>query len=640
MIFFPTMYEDELLYSAIARYHKRSGNIYYMHTTEDVYGRKHVKSSIYLPSNINNLIENLPINHRFKEEDIIFNHTLYPFYTAFLSEDMSNKILNSMKEENGGDIYARAGICASTISIPRYLKFCPECFKKDIEVHGEAYWHRIHQVQCVKVCPKHKTILQESNVNINSYNKQQYIAASVHNCIIKRQYKYSKDTIEKLYNLAKDVEYLLQCNHERKYINWYTNNYINYLMNKGLATPNGRIRQDKLVLDFKEFYGDIFLDTIESNIEYNNSRNWLSEICRMRRYSIHPVRQLLFIRYLGVKIENLFNLEYEFKPFGDGPWTCFNKASDHYNEKVIKNLVIKNSYATNKITGKFSCECGYTYLKEYNNENVDNNKKTRVLKFGNVWEEKLINLVSEDILSIHEIACQLDLDWNGVYKYIIKLGLNPPLKTNNKKLRNFIENKNIENKSNKYNKPQNIEEKRKIILNIICSYPEKSRTEIKGLNPKVYVYLQNNDRDWLEANLPSKRKGKAKYSNINWNKRDSEIELMIKDFIENINKTEGKPKWINLTMIGKSLNIYDLLQKHLDKLPNTSKYLNSIIESGDEYRVRKIKWAINEIIINGDNKLNMTKVALKAGVEVKDTIWKSRIKEEIKKYDSNFLKLL
>ena len=91
MIFFPKMYEDELLYSAIARYHIRSGNISYSYTTKDIFGRVTVKSSIYLPSNISNLVKNLPLNNKVSEMDIIMNHTLYPFYTAFQDEITSKK---------------------------------------------------------------------------------------------------------------------------------------------------------------------------------------------------------------------------------------------------------------------------------------------------------------------------------------------------------------------------------------------------------------------------------------------------------------------------------------------------------------------------------------------------------------------
>lgn len=227
MIFFPMMYEDELLYSAIARYHIRSGNAGYSYTTNDIFGRVTVKSSIYLPSNIYNLVKNLPLNYIGNEMDIIMNHTLYPFYAAFQDYDTSQKILNSMLNDDGSNIYNRAGICASTISTPKYLKFCPECFKEDIEKHGEAYWHRVHQIQCVKVCPKHKILLEDSTVRFVPYYQQEYTIADSENCIVNNKNKYSNDVMDKLYYLAKDAEYLLNSNFQRRDKEWFRNNYIN-----------------------------------------------------------------------------------------------------------------------------------------------------------------------------------------------------------------------------------------------------------------------------------------------------------------------------------------------------------------------------------------------------------------------------
>ena len=53
MIFFPTIYEDELLYSVISRYHVKSGNTSCRQTLEDVFNEKNIVLGIYLPSNIN-----------------------------------------------------------------------------------------------------------------------------------------------------------------------------------------------------------------------------------------------------------------------------------------------------------------------------------------------------------------------------------------------------------------------------------------------------------------------------------------------------------------------------------------------------------------------------------------------------------
>ena len=76
MIFFPTIYEDDLLYSAIARYHNRSANIAIRHTYREVFNREHITSIIYFPSHIENMIKNMPLGCTYTVNEII----LYSFY--------------------------------------------------------------------------------------------------------------------------------------------------------------------------------------------------------------------------------------------------------------------------------------------------------------------------------------------------------------------------------------------------------------------------------------------------------------------------------------------------------------------------------------------------------------------------------
>ena len=60
--FFPVPYEDEVLYSVLARYHVRSGNISYKATMRDLFGATSVTAVMDLPSNIHNLVNNMPLN--------------------------------------------------------------------------------------------------------------------------------------------------------------------------------------------------------------------------------------------------------------------------------------------------------------------------------------------------------------------------------------------------------------------------------------------------------------------------------------------------------------------------------------------------------------------------------------------------
>jgi len=153
MTFFPVPYEDEVLYSVLARYHVRSGNTSYKATMKDLFGSTSVTAVMDLPSNIQNLVNNMPLNSRYTEEYLIKSHTLFPFYSAFLPPERAEQVFESMKGENGGSIYSRTGIMASSIVLNQYFKFCPVCAKEDKLQYGELYWHRVHQIPGVLVCP-------------------------------------------------------------------------------------------------------------------------------------------------------------------------------------------------------------------------------------------------------------------------------------------------------------------------------------------------------------------------------------------------------------------------------------------------------------------------------------------------------
>ena len=204
---------------------------------------------------------------------------------------------------------------------------------------------------------------------------------------------------------------------------------------------------------------------------------------------------------------------------------------------------------------------------------IDNKKdKIKVLDFGEVWKNKLIELVTQRELSIQEIANELDLDWNSTYKHIIKLGLEPNFKSSNKKINALkIEDNSIRSLKDKKLK---INAYRNEILEILKLNCNITRSAIKSLNPSLYMYLQKNDREWLELNLPAKKIPirNNEYRNIDWENRDNEILLNVQNLVYKLINTDELPKKINVHRIGKTLNIYNMLTKNKDKLPKTFKY--------------------------------------------------------------------
>lgn len=606
MPFFPTPYPDELLYSVLARYHLRSGNISFKATMEDAFGTKNATAVVELPSNINALISNLPLNTEYTADYLIDNHTFFSFYTAFLPPKRAQWVRDNMMKRNGKGIYGKTGIMASSIVANQYFKFCPLCNAEDKEKYGELYWHRIHQIPGVLVCSKHQIMLCDSKVPIKGYNKHQYIAASEENCIKSDSTgTYSDKTVLLLIELAKDVEFLLNNRFERRPTEWFHEQYKAKLMELGYATINGNVMQKKLAEEFVQFYGEEFLTLVQSSIEISSDNSWVADMARGRNRASHPIRHLLLARFLGITIPDLFYRQLTYKPFGDGPWPCLNPVAEHYLKPVVKQLKISYSNDTKKPVGTFSCDCGFVYARAGPDFSEESRFKAgRIKQFGHVWETKLKELVEKG-LSLRQTAKLMGADPKTVKKYAAKLGLETCWeKRSDREL--------FKDKGDSVTAADKRDYYREEWLKLMNQYPDKSKTELRQLNKAVYAWLYRNDKEWLKFNSPEPI---YKYRNVcvDWDKRDKEILDKVKVVVEEMLNSTEKPERISLSLVGSKLGIRGLLEKHLDKLPLTKQYIDSVKESRRDFQLRRIRWAIRELEQEGE-EVKLWKVLRKAGI--------------------------
>lgn len=311
---------------------------------------------------------------------------------------------------------------ASSIKLYQYFKFCPQCVEEDLYNLGELYWHRIHQIPGVLVCLEHKMPLYDSQVSIRGYNKHDYRLATIENCRINTSdLQYSDNIMEKAINIAEDIEFLLNNKMKNKRSDWFRVQYLSKLKELGFANVNGKIKQKELLNSFLDFYEHGFLEKLQSDIGNNN--NWLSDMLWRKNRTSHPIRHLLFIRFLGISISDLFNKKIEYKPFGDKPWPCLNPVADHYLRPVITDIEIEYGAESKGPIGLFRCDCGYVYLRTGpDHEEKDRYKLTKVKNFGSVWETKLEELTNKRF-SLRDTARQLQVDPATVKKYAKKLGL-------------------------------------------------------------------------------------------------------------------------------------------------------------------------------------------------------------------------
>ena len=93
----------------------------------------------------------------------------------------------------------------------------------------------------------------------------------------------------------------------------------------------------------------------------------------------------------------------------------------------------------------------------------------------------------------------------------------------------------------------------------------------------------------------------------------NEILPQIKEIVDRMLNSDAKPERITISSIGSKLGIRGLLEKHLDKLPKTKAYLDSVKETNHDFRLRRIRWAVKKLKKEGE-ELQMWKIMRKAGI--------------------------
>lgn len=153
--YFPSPYEDELLYSMIARYGIHTGQLDQKRIINDVFGSKSAAAVPDLPSHLDAFTERVSSIWRIEVDDIIQKHTLAPLYVPFLDPDQADLVLASMHSTYGGNIHTRAGISASQVKQPSFFRYCSKCIEEQESLVGERYWLRSQQVAGLTICDRH-----------------------------------------------------------------------------------------------------------------------------------------------------------------------------------------------------------------------------------------------------------------------------------------------------------------------------------------------------------------------------------------------------------------------------------------------------------------------------------------------------
>ena len=471
--YFPAPYEDELLYSIVARYALHTGlSSNQKAVVREVFSSSTAVAISDLPSRLQALVNNLQLVWPTDVKQIITSHTLAPIYLPFLSRTQATKVMQSMRSNTGGSIHTRAGIAASGIKPQVFFRYCPECIKIQFAEFGEYYWRRIHQLPSLSFCKEHSCKLESSPAFFHP--KEKHLFAAAESTRLDASATFVKlNEIEMLFH-DRYAE-LLQSQQNRGFgPNRWSQFYRHIASHLGLLYKTRvQHREIKLLLENKWRK-----TSLELFVEGEQGTQWIVDIFRKHRKSFHPLRHLM---------------------------------------------------VTSALVPQWSVN--------------------QIFEMVSRLPDKRIETISA--------SQSLGLSKNEIHK------------------------------------------QRKKWIVLMSSYPDAGVKALRLLHGggAVYAWLYRHDKQWLMSNKPEKKiRADARYVTDYRKWDESNVELLESEYGTLVNKP-NRPR-LTQTRCIKMLPRSNSVEKHLDDLPNTSKWLTSHQESVEDYQIRRLHVAFSEIKAN------------------------------------------
>lgn len=556
-------------------------------TKNELFGLIHSYKNSALPRNLEHLINHLPVGHHLNAKQLIFEHTLFPLISIFLSDERKKIAFNDMIHISD-DLDLKAsnilGIRHGKIKlISEHIRYCPKCLKENYLLYGECYVHRLHQFHSITFCYNHLTqlITHCPIYNVSLSNKFGTELLSSPNCFNGHDLSDFRFEIETEFHpfikdMSNDLRFLI--NNSRKFNDKLIfNKYQIWGIEKGYVNFSGIVRNQLILKDLLNQYSKKLLEFIGVDESFLKT----SIVSNVFHSSlVHPTFHILIMEVVAGKVENFFSdnlpaLSMKI-PFQNGPWLCRNKICTWYKKPSIEKCERKLDQKGNCVVGWFTCPiCGYTYANKSEGKN-----KYRVITKGFLWEEELMRLYNNG-LGVKEIANKL-----GTHQIIV-----------NNQLRTAVAKNEVLKAKNEVSVTINLDEKllirRQKVLDVMTNNPGINRRKINNMIHYDYQWLLKYDKEWMDSVLPPSRRGKRKLS---LKYVDIELNESIKRAAEKL-YLSNPPRRIVKTTILNSLPKFlkTRYYNNRDNLPLSEAVINRYIEKIEDYQIRRLPLIINEL---------------------------------------------
>lgn len=537
--FFPAACPDETLHSLLSRYVRLSALGSWAAVFDAAQGDGSFARDLPFPCHLDDLVQALPQSVNLSLHSIIARHTLLPYYQPFLTEHQLTNAQHQMAHLGGDGLKIKLGIIASRLEITSRTRFCPSCLVTDVSDHGTAYWHRVHQLPGVWVCP----------------HDQSSLFAVDHHWLVRGARKlylpHDKDIQQhalplpvtgrqrrSLLTVAQNSLRLLEANAPPQSATRLRQAFLKGASECELVSPSGRLCLDQLAHYLRRYF-----ETFPASGEFLVLRGrldslpacWVTKILRKPRGTHHPLKYLMLASAFGFDFSTVLNAD---ELPSCIPLERSNDASD---------------------TGQRHSSVAHPSAQR-SRQCVHVSKKTEQA----VWEKAVTGAGAA------QIGCLQGVSTATVYRSIRAVSGGPERW-----------------KQLKFARERTTKRKR-----FSGQYSISLAHECQD-----YMWLYRNDRPWLKAFLgriiPCKEHRRPDNPST---KLDSFLAEKIFVCARSIQARPGKPVRVCKTRIGRELDALSRLEKQLDRFPMCAHALDAVCESVEDFHRRRLAWATEKLV--------------------------------------------
>lgn len=544
-------YEDELLGTLIVQYladEKVAHQYAFLRSMLDC----KTSSLVFMPSGLQRLSEETYGYWHMTETEIAQTVTPAPYFVASSSPRVSKSVLEVMKS-SATKVRNRCGLGFGRYSELKCLRYCRQCVRKDVEEGRQPYFHRVHQLPGVAVCPKHEALLVSSDLVASKLHIDGAKGIASAFCT-EQELNFrpsSEREMEAAIQVAKRSEETLVHAAPSSLFDLRLH-YKQCLNRADYLYKGGGCRLDELSCDIVSYFGKSYLQWLGFFRDGQDARDWLVPLlCRGQAVPPTVAHMLLqqFIadghrntrrESLGVRVQ------------------CPCQAPEHLNGEFDGTIVWTEG------RGNAKCVCGASFGFHLNGDVavVD-----RIWRYAHCCRGNASQLYHNGC-TIKEISTEPAASATTVRR---RLGFCQPAMT------------------------------REMLFSIECqTHREEWLDAVKRAGSmqaarvatrRTYRSLLKYDRDWLMQ----QSRGEAKRSlvRVNWTVRDNSYLVALGEAAETL-RQEVPPRWVSAISVLMVARVPKGTRNQLEKLPKCRALLSRVVETRAQFRERRV--AVNKFI--------------------------------------------